>query len=150
MVRRMARRTIKMDMDELIKAFDIGSDDVTRYLNINTGKIAVHTNFGGGFDETGRQIEHRDAFDSTEYVEVTGSFTYEAYRDMEKFIETVNDKYLRAKLGAALAKPNPFSSFKKALLDDPEENGRWYKFRRECIRQRIYTWLDENNIELAE
>ncbi len=146
----MARRTININMEDLIKAFDIGSDDVTRYLNISTGRIAVHTNFGGGFDETGRQIESRNAFDSAEYVEITGTLTYEAYRDMEKFKETVKDKYLRAKLGAVLTKPNPFSSFKQALLENPEENGRWYKFRRECIRQRIYTWLEENNLDLAE
>ena len=141
---------VPIKMEKLKEAFNFSSDDVTHYLNIKLGKIAMHSNFGGAFDEEGHPIRESNPFDKDHYIEIPGILYYEAYRDMERFTQTVTDTSLQKKLRKAIAGKGAFRRFAVILLDHPEERERWANFQEECIRERIFKWLEENNLELGD
>ena len=137
-------------MERLKEAFNFSSDDVTHYLNIEKGKIAMHSNFGGAFDEEGNPIEESNPFDKDCYIEIPGILYYEAYHDMTRFTKTVSDPQLQKKLTKAIAGKGAFRRFTYSLLDHPMERERWVHFQEECIRERIFNWLAENELELLD
>jgi hypothetical protein len=72
----------------------------------------------------------------------------EGYRDMEAFVETVEDGNLRRLLDVALNGKGAFRRFKDALYDFPAESERWFKFSEERVKERILEWLEDEEIEL--
>lgn len=144
------RKQVKISLATLKEAFNFSSDDVTHYLNIEEGKIAMHSNFGGAFDEDGNLIKESDPFNKKKYVEIPGVLYYEAYKDMERFTKSVDDENLRRKLRTAIAGKGAFRRFTYILLDYPEEREYWANFQEAQIQKRIFDWLEENNLELVE
>jgi hypothetical protein len=138
---------VPIKIEELIDAFDMCIDNSTRYLDTESGIIATHRNTKGDTDSNGNIIEGKNPFYHKKFVEIPPGF-YETYRDMEEFLQTVADKYLKASLGASLAKPDSFKAFRRALKEYPKENGRWYKFRRQMIGQRVHEWLEKHNLTI--
>ena len=138
---------VSITFAELVDAFDMCTDNATRYLDTESGIIATHRNTKADTDSHGNLIEGKNPFHHEKYVEIPPGF-YETYRDMEEFMATVSDKYLKAALGASLAKPDSFRAFKRALLEHPGENGRWYKFRRQNIADRVKEWLQRHQLKI--
>lgn len=140
---------VNIKFKDLQKAFFYTSDDVTRYLNIETGEIAMHSNFGGAVDSKGNPIKETDFFHSKKHIEIPGIFSFELFRDMEKFTENLDDKKLIEKLCQALERKTPFRGFRKVLSDYPEIRDKWLHFEAEANRKRVLEWLDTNNLELT-
>jgi len=149
-VKAKKRRQVKISLAALKEAFNFSSDDVTHYLNVEEGKIAMHSNFGGAFDEDGNLIREIDAFNKKKYVEIPGVLYFEAYKDMDRFTKSVEDENLRRKLITAVAGKGAFRRFTYILLDYPQEREQWVDFQEAQIRKRIFDWLEENNLELVE
>lgn len=144
------KKKIKISLEKLKEAFNFSSDDVTHYLNIEKGMIAMHSNFGGAFDEEGNQIHESNPFYKKEYIEIPGILYYEAYRDMERFAESVDDEDIKKKLRKAITSKGAFRLFTYVLMDHHEIREAWFRFQEESVRQRIFNWLEENNLELEE
>ncbi len=144
------KKKIRISFQKLKEAFNFSSDDVTHYLNIKKGSIAMHSNFSGAFDEDGNEICEPNPFYKNIYVEIPGILYYEAYRDMERFAEQVKDENIQKKLKKAINNKGAFRLFTYVLMDYPEERENWFKFQEECVRNRIFDWLEENNLELEE
>ena len=140
---------VPIKIEELIDAFDMCIDNSTRYLDTENGIIATHRNTKGDTDSKGNVIQEKNPFHHKKFVEIPPGF-YETYRDMEEFQQTVVDKYLKAALGASMAKPDSFKAFRRALKEYPKENGRWYKFRRQMIERRVLEWLDKHNLTITQ
>ena len=140
---------VNIKFKDLLKAFFYTSDDVTRYLNIETGEIAMHSNFSGAFDSKGNPIKETDFFNSKKHVEIPGIFSFELFRDMERFTENLDDKKMTEKLHRAIEKSTPFRSFRKVLNDYPEIREKWLHFEAEANRNRVLEWLAANNLELS-
>lgn len=144
------KKKIKISFEKLKEAFNFSSDDITHYLNIEKGKIAMHSNFSGAFDEEGNEIHEPNPFYKNIYVEIPGILYYEAYRDMERFADRVKDESLKKKLKKAIVSKGAFRLFTYVLMDHPRERDQWFTFQEECVRRRIFDWLEENNLELDD
>jgi hypothetical protein len=62
----------------------------------------------------------------------------------------VKDEQLQKKLKKAITSKGAFRLFTYVLMDHYQEREEWFKFQEECVRKRIFDWLEENNLELEE
>ncbi len=83
------------------------------------------------------------------YISVERTSSREGYRDMESFIDTVESAQLQNLLQVAIQGKGAFRRFKDVLLDYPEERTRWFEFKDERLTERVQSWLDDYDIELA-
>lgn len=142
------KRKVNAPIRELLRAFEFCSDEMTYYLNIQTGKVAMYSNLSGGFDEEGNEIKDSHAFASKKYVEISGTHSYEVFRDMERFVESVKSPQLKEKLKAVLREKGAYRRFKELLTTYPDAQNQWLSFRKKCLLDRIHEWLEENDLEL--
>ena len=144
----MSKKKILTSIARLMEVFDLGSDEVTHYLDTESGKLAIHSNLSGAFDEDGDEIKGTNPFHNKKYIEIPGIYAYEAFLDMGRFADTVKDQDLRQRLHTRLNSRNPVTRFKKLLAEFPREEKRWERYRNEAIRERVLDWLAENSLEL--
>lgn len=142
------KRIVHAPISKLLRVFEFSSDEMTYYLNIETGKVAMYSNLSGGFDEDGNEIKGSNAFADEKYVEISGTHSYEIFRDMEGFVESIAEASLKLKLTQILKARGAFRAFKEELMHHPLEQERWLRFRKECMLQRVHDWLEENDLEL--
>jgi predicted nucleotidyltransferase len=81
------------------------------------------------------------------YVRVPEADSHEGYRDMERFIATVQDERLQEHLWRAIGGRGAFRYFKDVLAEHPRERERWFEFKDARVRQRILEWLESAGIE---
>ena len=76
--------------------------------------------------------------------------SYEAYNEMQDFIDTIEDDDLYHRLRDATQGPGAFGRFKDILCQHPAEQERWYAFQDNRLRERILEWLADHGIEPTE
>jgi hypothetical protein len=81
------------------------------------------------------------------YIGIPRADSDEAYRDMERFIDTVKDRWLSERLQSAIRGRGAFRNFKDVLSEHQREEERWFAFRDERTRQRVLEWLEAEGIE---
>jgi hypothetical protein len=69
------------------------------------------------------------------------------YREMERFIRTVDDSELQDRLWRAIRGRGAFRYFRDVLADHPQVEDDWYAFKDAQIERRIHRWLEANGIE---
>ncbi|MGD2144696.1 MAG: UPF0158 family protein [Anaerolineae bacterium] len=69
------------------------------------------------------------------------------YRDMERFIQTVDDPHLRERLWRAIDGRGAFRYFRDVLTEQPDVEEAWYAFKDAQIERRVRRWLEAHNIE---
>ena len=82
------------------------------------------------------------------YLRVPMADSHEGFRDMELFIETVQNSALKSRLSQSLRGHSPFRRFKDTLQGFPKENERWFDFKADQMKQRTKTWLADEGIEI--
>ena len=97
-----------------------------------------------------REAHQLQPIDSDRFVEIPTADSREGYRDMEDFVETVEDDRVAKLLQFALDGPRPFRRFKDALYSYPTEQQRWYSFKAARLRERVVEWLALYDIEPAD
>ena len=112
------RRGLPIYLGELASAFENGFPDLSYYLDVETGAVAMVS------DET-----------------------HDANRDTADFVATVTDDRLREQLTDAIDGRGAFSRFKRVLSAHDEDRERWFAFRDERMRERIVAWLYAEGIE---
>jgi len=80
-------------------------------------------------------------------VRVPRTESREGYRDMEDFIDTVEDARLADLLSSAIRGRGAFRRFKDVLLDHEPERQRWFAFKNRRDEQRVVDWLESLGIE---
>jgi predicted nucleotidyltransferase len=88
-----------------------------------------------------------DRLYGTRYISVPTADSHEGYRDMERFIQTVQDERLQDRLWQAIHGRGAFRRFKDVLATDYHEEKRWYAFKDELLGERIRAWLESEGIE---
>ncbi|MGM0386203.1 MAG: UPF0158 family protein [Actinomycetota bacterium] len=112
---------------------------------------------GGRIDLTNGEVWHQSTIEYAEevgeldpeeddperwlYVECEGS--RDGYRDMEEFIELVDDERLAGRLEVAISGRGAFRRFKDVLWDQQEPLTLWYAFSDDRQRGRARAWLAE-------
>jgi predicted nucleotidyltransferase len=81
------------------------------------------------------------------YVAVPKADSHEAYRDMERFISSVQDERLQNRLWQAIQGRGAFRRFKDVLAGHYREEKRWYALQDSQVKGRILDWLASEGIE---
>lgn len=82
-----------------------------------------------------------DEDDPDRWLAVRCQGSRDGYRDMEDFIETVQDEDWADRLSIAISGRGAFRRFKDVLGHWPGELERWYAFSGERQRGRARAWL---------
>ena len=88
--------------------------------------------------------------ESGRYIVIPSLESRDGWRDMEAFIETVEDERARDLLTVAISGPGSFRRFKDVLPRWPEERERWFKFQHARNLERVREWLECEEIEVGE
>jgi hypothetical protein len=153
-------RTNRLDMGELMVAFEDASWERHYFLDLKTGEVLMFTDEFRYLEEPPDEplpewqqewVEKAEAvWDElgTRYIEVPEADSRVAYRDMEDFIATVENRHLQDLLWVAIDGRGAFRRFKDVLAGQSHERQRWFAFKDERLRQRVLDWLEEEGIEL--
>ena len=91
--------------------------------------------------------DHVEREYGSRFISIPQADSHEAYRDMERFIDTVRDPHLQELLEVAIMGRGAFRRFKDVLYNYPHEEKRWFAFRDELMFARVREWLEEHDIE---
>lgn len=97
-----------------------------------------------------QQIDLIESGYGTRFITIPPESSHLGFEDMLEFIQTVRNPRLQDRLEDAISGRSAFRRFKDVLLNYPAERERWFKFKRECINQRVLAWLEEKGITLIE
>ena len=132
-----------MDWEALEDAFENNAPEVHSYLQLATGEVIRVVD--GVADP---QMHARIAAD-TEYLRVDPVSSREQYRWMERFIPTIENTELRARLGQAIDGKGAFRRFKDVLMTFAEDRERWFTYRSERLRTFMDAWLVAHKIKVV-
>ena len=85
-----------------------------------------------------RDADRVKADNSNRFIAIPSQSSYDGYRDMETFIATVRIPRLQEQLERAISGGGAFRYFKDVLLDYPTERERWFQFKQDRLRERLY------------
>ncbi|MBK9406141.1 MAG: hypothetical protein IPN57_16740 [Ignavibacteria bacterium] len=78
--------------------------------------------------------------DEENFIVIEGMDSRESYMLMEKFIDTVEDKQIAARLTNAINVPKPFHTFRYELNYSDEYLQKWYAFKS----QQMIEWVKKH------
>lgn len=93
-----------------------------------------------------REAQRRITDAGDRYLRLEPVSSRDQHRWMVRFLPTVADLALRARLGAAIAQAGAFRAFKEILQSVPDERDRWFAYRKQMLRVHIERWLAEHGI----
>lgn len=143
------------------------NNNASAYLNLKTGKvIIIDEDIAFGLDDYSSaedvvaddsvpdwqreilvdafEVEHGNP-DDFEPIPLRSS--RDGYRDMEVFIETLEDEHLQELLEVAIRGKGAFRRFKDTLARYPDKLDAWYAFSDERDKQRMMDWFESIDIE---
>lgn len=138
------------DLQELCAAFEDSYIEHRYFLDLLMGEVIF---ISDEFMDDGEREELDEKVEEglmERYIPIPQDSSEEGYRDMEEFIETVEDADLREKLYIAINGRGAFRRFKDVLLDYPKERERWFGFRDARVAERVQEWLECEGIELVD
>ncbi|MCF8568272.1 UPF0158 family protein [Alicyclobacillus tolerans] len=139
---------VSVNLDELCDANEMNSDEISHYLDVNTGEILMRMDpLLTGYKDEDLEEELED---EERYLELPTIASRDAYGLMVDFVETVKSTELQDRLNTALNGRKPFRTFKDVLFDFPEDRENWFKFERETHRREILKWLEDENITIEQ
>ena len=173
-------RRLKVDLQDVAIAFGDHGSELSNYLDMQTGRVVtVGADDFSEIDEDDDELredelpeddyegpelpsvpdwiraEHKLRAEvcnglGTRYIKVPADDRREAYRDMEEFVDTVQDSRLQASLAREILGPGAFRRFQDRLSGDFHERRRWFEFKNARLEARIREWLASEVIELIE
>lgn len=164
---------LKVDLSDLADAFDEASWELRIYLDLDTGAVirvpphireelgAIHTELPDEppgpeahepewMREVRREADFIEAGLGSRFLQLPEANSRASHGDMLAFVATVPQPRLEERLRDALHGRSPFRRFKDVLLEYPEERGRWFTFKRRCLRDRARAWLAAERIAPIE
>jgi len=135
---------VKIFLDEFAFAIEWHSDEMSQYLDVETGRIVQ---VGDLFDDEEQRL--RDQVENTperyRYIEPIGSG--DSYRIMEDFVNSLPEGEAQKVLSQALQRRRPFRNFKDDLYSFPEVQKQWYRFHEQRLAEMARQWLEDNDID---
>jgi Uncharacterised protein family (UPF0158) len=135
-------RPLPVELDDVGEALSeqAGTEN---YLDLQSGTVWFHTmsDFGMADDLD------VDFSDETRWLFLEGEGSYEAYRDLQRFIATVDDHDLAARLTRAIERRGAFGRFRSVLERDPAEYTRWHRFDADTRLGHARSWLADHGYE---
>jgi hypothetical protein len=132
-------RALPVDLEELAGIVEGDPVSVGGRIDIRTGEVWPRAAIEYAV-ETGDDDEDT-ADDPERWLAVHGEGSREGYRDMERFIASVEDPGRAERLAIAIRGRGAFRRFKDELARRPGELERWHAFSEERQRGRARSWL---------
>jgi hypothetical protein len=131
-------RPLPLDLEELAMILEGDPVHGGGRIDLTTGEVWAQPAIEYG-EETGEIEEGDDDPDRWLWVHCEGS--HDGYRDMEWFIDDLEDEQLADRLARAIAGRGAFRRFKDRLSERPELMTRWCAFSNDRQRGRARSWL---------
>lgn len=144
----MEGKTLRIDLDELCSAMEDSSDEHNYYLDIETGKLLLISDYMD--DEETKKLRDKVDENFDRYEPLPKAESYEGYEDIEDFIGTISDDNLAELLHVAVSGKGAFRRFKDVLERYPEERERWFQFKNDKLKQRALEWLENIGVSLSQ
>ncbi|MBI2298062.1 MAG: hypothetical protein HYU66_03770 [Armatimonadetes bacterium] len=163
-------RPLAVDLRELEEAFESGWEGVQYYLDIQTGDVVMTLQEERDCAEEvllewpseaepseealleaieGLELENSEPDGVLQAIFVERGLG-DRFRDMEAFIDTVEDERFQDLLLRAIHGRGAFRRFKDTLCEEPAERERWFAFGPERKRERLMWWLESLGIRIVE
>lgn len=134
---------------DLIETYDLYTDGLEHFLNIDTGEIVMVNSFDRD-DEDEELSEAIEEGFNVIYFRIPCRESHVGYLDMEDFADTVTNEKLRTKLfNVLIGGKKMFRRFKDALSSDARELDRYYKFVESRNKERVLDWLESINVRVV-
>lgn len=146
----MKGKPIRVDWDDLESAFNNRSQELVYYLDLVTGH--VHLQDEGESDEEDPAIAGPTAAAEDTRALITPPDEDTEITWMVEFVDSADElgDELHAVLQDALDDDDPLDAFREALRDQDEVRSQWFLFRSDHVHDFIDTWLEANDVKLAE
>ena len=152
-------------ISDLIDALEFSSDEHGSWVDLETGSVVHVQNHlisavEGGDEEALESLAEWEkeeveiakavAADSGKrFVDAPGKFDFHEYRQMERFIGTVEDGAAAEQLWRAIKGNGAFRYFKDTarrlgLLE------RWYQYRDSALEEFVRDWAEAHQIPIAD
>lgn len=141
------KKALNVDIEELCAAMEDSSYEHEHYLDLDSGEVLPFSEYVD--DEQTGKLEEQIEEESGRYERIPRDESHEGYRDMVDFIVTLENEHLAELLGAAIDGKGAFRRFKNVLLDHPEEEERWFRFKDERMEARSLEWLGDIGVTLS-
>jgi hypothetical protein len=136
----MARRSLQVPMDELLDAAAGNGDGFSAWLDTETGAIEYrHDDAVLGEDD--------EELEPPRWQQVPQRESRDAFRDMERFADGVDDPDVRDLLAVALRGRGAFGRFREVLSRHPDLRGAWEREQRATLLREALEWLAELGID---
>lgn len=113
------------------------------YLDLDTGTVWFHTMTDLGVADD----LDVDLSDETRWLILSGEGSGEAYRDLQRFINTVEDNDLAARLTDAIEGRGAFRRFRSVLEHDAAQFTRWHRFDADARLGHARSWLADHGYQ---
>jgi hypothetical protein len=112
------------------------------YLDRTTGEVVtIHEEL-----PESREVQRRIAGAGDRYLRIEPVSSRDQHRWMARFITTLADAAMRARLNAAISQSGAFKSFKETLQTLPDERDRWFAYRKQMLRVHIERWFEAHGL----
>lgn len=136
-------------LQDLIETYDLYTDGLEHYLNIDTGEIVMVNRFDRDDEDEELSDAIEEGFNEI-YFRIPCRESHEGYLDMEDFADTVTNEKLRTKLfNVLIGGKKRFRRFKDALSSDARELDRYYRFVESRNKERVLDWLESINVRVV-
>jgi hypothetical protein len=160
---------LPVKLNDVIEALEATGEELTHYLDRNTGEIVMITNEEMEAAEEDELISEypdwqrkailkaREILRSENFVELPDQFDIHEYKIMEDFCLAFEDRRVGEDLGRLIKGSGAFRRFKNAIYSMGADKA-WYQFRQMEIEKIAIQWLEgekiaytrEDSIEDAE
>ena len=132
-------RPLPVDLEELSAILEGDPAQGGGRIDLTTGEVWPRSalEYAEEFDE----LDEDDDDDPERWLWVDCEGSGAGYRDMERFIEDLDDPDFADRLARAISGRGAFRRFKDRLSDRPELMSRWYAFSNDRQRGRARSWL---------
>jgi hypothetical protein len=113
------------------------------FLDLSTGAVWFHTMTDLGVAD---ELDV-DFSDETRWLFLLGEGSMEAYRDLRRFIGTVDDDDLASRLTVAIEGRGAFGRFRAVLERDAAEFTRWHRFDADARLGHARAWLADHGYQ---
>jgi hypothetical protein len=170
-------RKLKVDLAALDMAFENATHEMSFYLDLENGRVlSVSDEWDFALEEAYEGIDPQETDEENviekalsalpdgrreevrlarqvaaglgkRYVMVPEGDSHEAYRDMEDWIDSLDEAPLQDRLWKAILGRGAFGRFKDVLAGFPAQRERWFEFKDARVRERVLRWLNSKEIE---
>ena len=145
-------------LDDVIEALDIVFDEMSSFLDLDTGKVETVSNDllseaeESPDDEPGLSDWQKEEWEIAKRIASTDrfkqlptKFDVHEWQILQDFSRSVQSERIREDLQGAIHRAGAFRNFKNLVIQHGIES-EWYAFRAAALRQIAIDWCEENQI----